>query len=182
MGSCWCFLGLRRHPEALLAPSGRLCHSWAPVGLSPGPLLGPLRRTWAAPVGVWGTSGWFLDVSWAAPGPLLGYPGCPRNFSWVSFGGSRAAPGSQRRLFTSPCKTVVFQRFSMVFRSWEKPPGSFLGPSWPPLGPSWRLLGRPGWFWVALGPSSVAPGWLLGGGVAAQLRGPRDPVRVYCID
>ena len=141
--------------QAVFATLGRLLvcllgRSWVPCG-GPGPL------PWA--------SGAPLGRSWTSLGPLLGYPGCPLNLSWVSFGGSRAAAGSQKRLFTTPCININFSRVSMVFPGWGKPPGSFLGPSWPPLGPSWRLLGRVAlelplghsWLYLAVCGSSEPP-------------------------
>ena len=73
------------------------------------------------------------------------------------------------------------------------PPGALLEPSWRPLGPSWRLLGCPwpslvalGWLLAGPSGSRVVLGWLwprpLVGPGSPQLRGPRDPVRVHCID
>ena len=147
LGPSWCL-------QAVFATLGRLLvcllgRSWVPCG-GPGPL----------PVGVWGTSGWFLDVSWAARGPLLGDPACPLNLSWISFGGSRAAPGSQRRRFTTPCKTAIFQLFSTVFQAGESLRGASLGPlgrPWGRRGASWAVLGGFGWLLCCLLYTSPSP-------------------------
>ena len=168
MGSCWWFFG---PPEASWGPPGAFRPSL--------PLLGACWSvSWAAPgslAAVLGRSRGRLGHLWMVlrallgrPGPLLGYPGCLLNLSWASFGGSRAAPGSQRRLFTTPCKTAIFNGFPRVFQAGESLRGASLGPlgrPWGRRGASWAVLGGFGWLlgrpkWL-LGGSWVVLGWLL---------------------
>ena len=145
------------HPGSLSGPSwappGPLGRSWA----APGPSRDVPGPSWAAPVSLWGRSGWLLGLSWAGPGPLLTSLG----LSWAPLGpllgllwglwGRSWKPNATLR---SLIKTMGFHWVLQVFGApgtLPGPPGGLLaGPvaSWRLLGGSWAVLK---WSWVALG-------------------------------
>ena len=134
-------LGLRRAILRLLAAPGAPGPSWA----SPGLLLG---SSLAGPGGPWGSLlaalGPLLARPWAAPG----LSGAVLAASWASFGASWAALGRRKRVFTKPCKNFGF---CMVF-AWFRALWLLGRPKWFWVALGW-LLGRPKWSWVSLGPS-----------------------------
>ena len=127
---CWGFLGAawelllasRGPPWALLGSQGRplglLGRSWGTARLSgsvPGPLLG---ASWASVGDSWAALGPPLGLS----SPILGCPGRLLDLSCASFEGSGGDLGSQRRLFTTHCKSHVFQLFLQVWGGSGEPP------------------------------------------------------------
>ena len=70
---------------ALLGASGSLGPLLGRSLAAPGPSRDVPGPSWAAPVSLWGRSGWLLGLSWAGPGPLL--------TSWTVLGASWASPG-----------------------------------------------------------------------------------------
>ena len=80
------------------APGGHLAASWAPLGVSPGPLLGCSGRRLDLSGAFWGASGsafGHVDVSWSAFGVLLGGPlGYLGGRSGVFFWGALGVPGA----------------------------------------------------------------------------------------